>query len=108
MSPRARKIAAPVFAALGDATRLSLLSRLADGRPHSIVQLTQGTGLTRQGVSKHLAILARARIITGARVGRESHFVVRPDSLTEATQYLERASQQWDEAIGRLRQIVEK
>jgi DNA-binding transcriptional ArsR family regulator len=64
--------AAPVFAALGDSTRLRLLSRLKDGRPRSIVQLTDGLGLTRQGVSKHLRILEQAGMVRSARIGRES------------------------------------
>jgi DNA-binding transcriptional ArsR family regulator len=99
---------APVFAALGDRTRLSLLSRLCDGRPQSIVELTQGTGLTRQGVSKHLAILEQARVVSSERIGRESRYVIRPDTLVAARQYLERASQQWDEAVERLRQLLEE
>jgi DNA-binding transcriptional ArsR family regulator len=98
---------APVFAALGDGTRLLLLSRLCDGRPKSIVELTRGTGLTRQGVSKHLAILEQARIVSSQRIGRESRYAIRPDTLIEARQYLERASQQWDEAVERLRRLVE-
>ncbi|PZN33228.1 MAG: transcriptional regulator [Proteobacteria bacterium] len=111
MSPRPRDplaAVAPVFAALGDRTRLSLLSRLADGRPRSIVQLTQGTGLTRQGVSKHLAILKEARLVRNERCGRESRYVLQPDALMEARQYLERASQQWDDAVERLRRFVEE
>lgn len=112
MSRRRREVAAaaaaPVFASLGDATRLSLLSRLCDGRPLSIAQLTKGTRLTRQGVSKHLAILEQARVITSERVGRENRFVVRSITLTEASRYLERASKQWDDALGRLKRLVQE
>lgn len=100
--------AAPLFAALGDGTRLTLLSRLCDGQPQSIAQLTHGTGLSRQGVSKHLAILEKARVVKSERVGRESRFSVRSVTLTEAMQYLDRASHQWDDAIGRLRRFVEE
>lgn len=100
--------AAPVFAALGDATRLLLLSRLCKGQPQSIAQLTRGTGLSRQGVSKHLAILEQARLVTRKRVGRESQIAVQSIALTEARHYLDRAARQWDEAIGRLKQLVEK
>lgn len=100
--------AAPLFAALGDATRLTLLSRLCNGQPQSIAQLTHGTGLSRQGVSKHLAILEQARLVTSERVGRESRFALRSGTLTEARQYLDRASQQWDDAIGRLKRFVEE
>lgn len=99
--------AASVFAALGDRTRLTLLSRLAEGRAQSVVELTQGTGLTRQGISKHLAVLEEAGVVASARVGRETRFAIRPAALAEAGRYLERASRQWDDAIGRLRRLVE-
>jgi DNA-binding transcriptional ArsR family regulator len=99
---------APVFAALGDPTRLSLLSRLCRGQECSIAQLTEDTTLTRQGVTKHLAVLKRAKIVSSRRVGRESRYAVRAGALSEASAYLHRASRQWDDAIARLRQLVEK
>lgn len=99
---------APVFAALGDATRLALVSRLSDGKQHSIVQLTDGLNLTRQGVTKHLHVLKQAGIVAHERIGRESRFTIRPDAITEARDYLTRASAQWDEAIERLRAAVEE
>jgi DNA-binding transcriptional ArsR family regulator len=100
--------AAPVFAALGDTTRLLLLSRLSSGHAQSIVQLTKGTGLTRQGVSKHLAILQKAEVVTRHRVGRESQFAMRADTLAAAGRYIEIASRQWDDAIARLKSLVEE
>ena len=110
MSPRARDVApakaAPVFAALGDATRLSLLSRLTDGKPRSIAQLTDGTGLTRQGVSKHLRVLEQAGIVTSERVGRESRFAFEPAAIEEARNYLARVHAQWDEALSRLKAFI--
>ena len=112
MSRRTRELtattAAPVFAALGDRKRLALLARLANRQPQSIVQLTRGMGLSRQGVSKHLTILEQARLVTSERVGRESRFALQSNTLSEAKRYLERASQQWDDAIGRLQKLVEK
>jgi DNA-binding transcriptional ArsR family regulator len=111
MSRRTRELtaasAASVFAALGDGTRLSLLSRLCDGQPRSISQLTQGTKLSRQGVTKHLTILEHANIVASQRVGRESHYSLRPKALNEARDFLARASEQWDDAIARLKQLVE-
>lgn len=112
MSPRAAEFipaaAAPVFAALGDPTRLNLLARLRDGRPRSIVELTDGLGLTRQGVSKHLRVLEDAGMVKSKRIGRESRFVFEPDGLAEARAHLERASQQWDRTLARLRAFVEE
>jgi DNA-binding transcriptional ArsR family regulator len=98
---------APVFMALGDATRLSLLSRLCEGQPLSISELTEGMSLTRQGVTKHLAILERANIVARQRLGRESRYSVRGEALGLASDYLSRASRQWDEATARLRRLVE-
>ena len=80
--------AAPVFAALGDATRLELVSRLRDGRPHSISHLTTGLGVTRQGITKHLRVLEQVGIVASERVGRESRFVLTPASITDAQGYL--------------------
>ena len=99
---------APVFAALGSATRLELLSRLSDGREHSITALTEDLDLTRQAITKHLQVLQHAGIVNSRRVGRESRFTVRPDSISHAKDYLTRVSDQWDEAISRLRATVEQ
>ena len=97
---------APVFAALGDATRLELVARLSDGKPRSIVQLTVGLDLTRQGVTKHLRVLQKAGMVSCERFGRESRFTIRPDPIAKARDYLTRASTQWDDAIERLRTSV--
>ncbi len=98
---------APVFAALGCVTRLELLSRLGDGREHSITELTDGLDLTRQGITKHLQVLQHAGIVDRRRVGRESLFTIRPGPVAQAKDYLTRVSDQWDESIARLRATVE-
>lgn len=98
---------APVFAALGDPTRLALLSQLGNGQPRSVTQLTHGSALTRQGVSKHLRVLERAGLVDCRRLGRESLYVLQPASLVQARHYLDRVSEQWNEAISRLKELVE-
>ncbi len=99
---------APVFAALGDETRLALVVRLSTGRPHSIAQLTQGSRLTRQAITKHLRALERVGIVHSVRVGRESRFQFDPQPIAGAQQYLEFVSQQWDQALSRLKSFVEE
>lgn len=99
---------APVFAALGDRTRLSLLTKLSDGRRRSIAKLSADTRLTRQAVTKHLHVLARAGLVEGVRVGRESQFAYRPDRIAEAKSYLDFVSARWDEALSRLQSLVER
>ena len=99
---------APVFAALGDPTRLALLSRLTEGRPRSIAQLTGGLGLTRQAITKHLRVLEQAGIVRSDRVGRESRFTYVPESIEPVRSYLDDVSAQWDEALDRLKSFVEE
>ncbi|MBU2099563.1 MAG: metalloregulator ArsR/SmtB family transcription factor [Gammaproteobacteria bacterium] len=100
--------AALIFAALGDNTRLGLLTRLQDGQPHAIVELTEGTGLTRQAVSKHLHILANAGLVVSRKTGRESRYVFDAHGIQKAQAYLDMASAQWDAAIMRLKNFVEE
>jgi DNA-binding transcriptional ArsR family regulator len=97
---------ATVFAALGDETRLTVLARLCGGEAHSISRLTEGTGLTRQAVTKHLRVLEDAGVVRSVRAGRESLFELEPDPLDDAT-YLDQVSRQWDDALARLKAHVE-
>src|SRR5688500_3682975 len=99
---------APVFAALGDETRLSLLAELSGGAPRSIAQLTQRRTLTRQAVTKHLRVLEGAGLVRAVRRGRESLFELEPESLDEALRTPEAISQQWDQALAEMKSIVER
>ena len=100
------KRAAPLFAALGDSTRLKLLGRLAEGT-RSIARLTTGTRLTRQAVTKHLRALEQAGLVRSQSAGRERLWSLEPRRLAEARRHLETISAQWDAAIQRLRELVE-
>lgn len=97
-----------VFAALGDHTRLELVSRLSDGEKHSITQLADRLDLTRQGVTKHLHVLERAGMVSRMRVGRETRYQITREPIENARDSLSRALVQWDEAIERLRAAVER
>lgn len=98
---------APVFAALGDSTRLELVSRLAARQDSSIRELGEGLPLTRQAIRKHLRVLEDADLITGKRVGREHRFRVLGTSLQSANQYLQHVASQWDDAAQRLKRFLE-
>lgn len=99
---------APVFSALGDATRLRLVARLAGSERLSITHLTEGTGITRQGVTKHLRVLSDAGIVRPARKGRETLWELERERLETARRSLERISAMWDEALDRLKKYVEE
>ncbi len=100
--------AASLFAALGDETRLQLLHRLSSGGPGSIARLSEKSKVTRQAITKHLEVLADAGLVHSARQGRESIWALDPARLAEAHQALDQISAQWDMALERLRQFVEK
>ncbi|HEX3940374.1 MAG TPA: metalloregulator ArsR/SmtB family transcription factor [Acidobacteriaceae bacterium] len=103
----ARASQAGIFAALGDETRLLLVRRLCPGRPYSISQLTEGSKLTRQAVTKHLRVLERAGIVHSVRSGRESLFEFDPKPLEDIRKYVDRVSEEWDGALFRLREFVD-
>jgi DNA-binding transcriptional ArsR family regulator len=98
--------AAPLFAALGDETRLKLVSRLCNEGPLSIVRLSEGTHVTRQAITKHLRALADAGLVLDTRQGRERIWELRPKRIEKARQHLEQISRQWDAALGRLRDFL--
>jgi DNA-binding transcriptional ArsR family regulator len=98
---------ATVFAALGDETRLALLGRLWSGQRCSISQLTEGTKLTRQAVTKHLHVLERARMVHVTRSGRESLVAFNPQPVLDMKDFLETVSRHWDAALNRLKTFVE-
>ncbi|MBD8900042.1 metalloregulator ArsR/SmtB family transcription factor [Rhodanobacter sp. DHG33] len=99
---------APVFAALGDTTRLRLLAALCAGGALSIAQLTAGTAITRQAVTKHLLVLADAGLVRDSWQGRERLWELEPSRLDEARRSLDAIAAQWDQALARLKRFVER
>ena len=105
---RSRAGAALLFAALGDPTRLTLLRQLSDGGPASISTLAARQSMTRQGVTKHLHVLAAAGIIDGSRQGREQVWALNPKRLIDGRRHLEVIAAGWDEALARFKMLVEE
>lgn len=114
MSRRASSLAykiqehADMFAALGDPTRLKLVSKLVGGKPHSISELTEGTRITRQAVTKHLRVLENIGVVRSQKWGRESLYELDPKPLESLQEYLSVISAQWDQALQNLKAFVEK
>lgn len=99
---------APVFAALGDETRLALVRRLCERAPCSISELSEGSTMTRQAITKHLRVLERAGIVRTEVAGRMCLFELEPEPLDQARDYLDEVSRQWDAALNRLKTFLEK
>ena len=98
---------APIFAALGDETRLRLVARLCSGGPQSIARLTAGSDVTRQAVTKHLLVLADAGLVRGVRQGRESRWALKPEQLEVARRHLDLISERWTERLEALERYLE-
>lgn len=98
----------PLFSALGDSTRLALVRRLATEGALSVTALTEGTRISRQAVTKHLVVLARAGPVESEGQGRERLWALAPGRVDEARRALEQISREWDDALGRLRRLVER
>jgi DNA-binding transcriptional ArsR family regulator len=98
---------APVFAALGDEIRLRLLAALCVGGAMSITQLTSGSEISRQAITKHLGVLAGAGLVRDVKIGRERLWEFEPTQLEEARRTLEFIGQQWDHALAKLKFAVE-
>ncbi len=96
-----------MFAALGDETRLGLMGTLSSHGPLSITKLTAGSAITRQAVTKHLNVLANAGFVRDVRRGREHIWELEPQQVEIARRYLDQVSKRWDDALNRLRTIVE-
>ncbi len=97
----------PLFAALGDETRLQILMRLSSGGQESITSLSSDSSITRQAVRKHLNVLALAGLVSDERHGREHLWQLEPQRLAEAGVYIDGVSRRWDEALDRLKNFVE-
>lgn len=104
---RSLRDSAPVFAALGDEIRLRLIAVLCTGGAMSITQLTSGTEITRQAITKHLGVLAAAGLVRDVKVGRERLWEFEPSQMVEARRSLDAIAQQWDHALAKLKRAVE-
>lgn len=98
---------AHIFAALGDPTRLSLVAKLNDRRPHSISTLAAGSKITRQAITKHLSVLEDVGLVSKIKEGRESLYALDPKPLESLQQYLDVIAARWDDALQNLKSFVE-
>jgi len=101
------RVPSAVFAALGDDTRLRLVTRLSGQGPMSITRLTSGSKVTRQAISKHLRVMERSGLVRSSRHGRERRWRLNEQRLADARFCLDQISRQWDAALDRLRAFVE-
>lgn len=98
---------APVFVALADPMRRSLLTNLAENSPRTATQLAEEYPITRQGVLKHLQVLEEAGLVSVYQEGREKRYVLTPEPLTELEIWVREIGAKWDQRLLRLKAFVE-
>lgn len=91
-----------VFAALGDTMRRLLIEKLATGETKTATELASELPITRQGVAKHMKILVEAGLVRSNRVGRETIYILTPQSLTLVAEWVATITEQWDERLQKL------
>jgi DNA-binding transcriptional ArsR family regulator len=97
-----------VFVALADPTRRRVVETLARGGTVTASGLAAQLPMTRQAVAKHLSALRGADLVTASRVGRETHYKLRPQPLDEAAHWIQMVSAEWDDRLDALRRSLEK
>jgi DNA-binding transcriptional ArsR family regulator len=96
-----------VFDALADPTRRRVVETLARGGTVTASGLAQQLPITRQAVAKHLSALQGADLVASTRVGRETHYELRPQPLDEAAHWIQMVGAEWDDRLDALRRSVE-
>ena len=96
-----------VFSALADTTRRRLLLTLAESSPKTATQLAHEFPITRQGIMKHLNLLAEAGLVQAQPRGREKRYSFTPEPLHSVSEWIEAIGAKWDERLQRLKDLVE-
>jgi DNA-binding transcriptional ArsR family regulator len=106
--PTSKAEAAKRFAALGDPQRLALVDALADGAEQSISALGAAATISRQALTKHLRVLEQVGLVRATRYGREVRFRIERTAIDESAHFLALVAGQWDDALARLKEQVER
>jgi len=96
-----------IFIALADSTRRDLLATLAENSPKTATQLAQEFPITRQGILKHLDVLAAAGLVQVRPKGREKRYWLAPEPLRDVSAWIEALGAKWDARLQRLKELVE-
>jgi DNA-binding transcriptional ArsR family regulator len=106
MSPVATELD-DLLSAVADPTRRRMLDVLLDRGEASATVLAGELPVTRQAVTKQLAVLDRAGLVEGTRRGREVRYAIRPQRLSAATRSLAQVAAEWDARLSAIKRIAE-
>ncbi|GAB3032411.1 ArsR/SmtB family transcription factor [Bowmanella dokdonensis] len=95
-----------IFSALADPKRRQLIEALWLHGPLSIKQLSEGAGISRQAITKHLDILIKAKIVSAEFAGKERLHRLNPKPIERVALWLQPFAEQWDERLSRLKHYL--
>ena len=98
---------APIFAALADPMRRTLLVNLAENSPKTATQLAHEYPISRPGIIKHLNILKAVGLVTVSQSGREKRYSLTPAAFNDLEQWLRDINAKWEARLLRLKTLIE-
>ena len=102
--PQPELVAEAVFAALADANRRAILAELTAGGPATGTELASALPITRQGIAKHLALLADAGLVSPEPgEGRRVRYRLQSEPMRVAQQFLAALARDWDGPLAALK-----
>ncbi|MFL5800012.1 MAG: ArsR/SmtB family transcription factor [Actinomycetota bacterium] len=107
MSRREERVGA-VFQALSDPTRRQVVALLSRSGPVTATELAGRLPVSRQAVSKHLAALADAGLVTAAREGREVRYRLTPPPMRDAMSWMATVGAEWDDRLQALQRHLRR
>ncbi|GAA2497378.1 metalloregulator ArsR/SmtB family transcription factor [Streptomyces gobitricini] len=105
--PGATEVVDSVLGALADPTRRRLLDLLAAQGEATATALAERLPVSRQAVVKHLGVLDAAGLVSGARVGREVRYAVRPTALDTTARWMATLAADWDRRLANIKRVAE-
>jgi DNA-binding transcriptional ArsR family regulator len=104
-TPMADRVLNTTFAALADPTRRAIIARLASGQA-SVAELAEPFAISQPAISKHLKVLERAGLISRGQDAQRRPRRLEAKPLAEATEWLERYREFWEENYQRLDDLL--
>lgn len=96
-----------IFASLADPTRRDILARVARGEL-SVGDIAAEYNISFAAISKHLTVLANAKLIIKRREGKKQMVSLSPDALHSADEYLEQYRQLWEQKFNKLDALLQE
>ncbi|MBD2759235.1 helix-turn-helix transcriptional regulator [Yimella sp. cx-573] len=97
-----------VLSALSDPTRRELVDLLAASGPRTASELADHFDMSRQGLMKHLRVLADAEVLTTQRLGRAVHYQVESRTIGDAARWFSERVSTWDRQLAGLKRRLEQ